>query len=118
MKAIEMGIITETTKQRMEELEEERKDIEANIAKEEIKKPLLSKERIMYWLYSFKNGDIENPDYQRRIIDTLLNSVYVYDNPDGSRKLVMTFNVSGQNTATISSSDIACSAPLSPNGYK
>jgi vacuolar-type H+-ATPase subunit I/STV1 len=112
IKAIEMGIITETTKERLEGLEAERKDIEANIAREEIKKPLLSKERIAYWLYSFKNGDITNPDYQRRLVDTLLNSVYVYDNPDGTYKLLMTFNISGQNTATITSSDIACSAPL------
>ena len=33
--------------------------LQTNIVKEEIKKPLLSKERIMYWLTSFKSGDIQ-----------------------------------------------------------
>ena len=76
-----------------------------------MKKPLLTKERIMYWLESFKRGDIEDVEYQRRIIDTLVNSVYVYDDGDKGRKLVLTFNISGNNTLTISSSDIERTAP-------
>jgi len=76
-----------------------------------MKKPLLTKDRIVYWLLSFKSGDIQDTEYQRRVIDTLVNSVYVYDDGDKGRKLVLTFNISGQNTATISCSDIACSAP-------
>ena len=109
--AIEQGIITPTTKERLEELEEERRDLEGQIAREEMKKPLLTKERIMYWLESFKRGDIKDVEYQRRIIDTLVNSVYVYDDGDKGRKLVLTFNISGNNTLTISSSDIERTAP-------
>ena len=111
MSAIEQGIITPTTKERLEELEEERRDLEGQIAREEMKKPLLTKERIMYWLESFKRGDIEDVEYQRRIIDTLVNSVYVYDDGDKGLKLVLTFNISGNNTLTISSSDIERTAP-------
>lgn len=65
----------------------------------------------MYWLTSFKSGNLDDIDYRRRVIDTLLNSVYVFDNPDGGRKLVFTFNLSGQNTSTIECSDIKCSSP-------
>ena len=65
----------------------------------------------MYWLESFKRGDIKDVEYQRRIIDTLVNSVYVYDDGDKGRKLVLTFNISGNNTLTISSSDIERTAP-------
>lgn len=111
MTAIEQGIITSTTKDRLEELESEKNEIEGRIAREEIKKPLLTKERIVYWLLSFKSGDINDTEYRRRVIDTLVNSVYVYDDGDKGRRIVLTFNVSGQNTATISCSDIACSAP-------
>ena len=111
MSAIEQGIITPPTKERLEELEEERRDLEGQIAREEMKKPLLTKERIMYWLESFKRGDIKDVEYQRRIIDTLVNSVYVYDDGDKGRKLVLTFNISGNNTLTISSSDIERTAP-------
>ena len=88
--------------------------------REEMKKPLLTKERIMYWLESFKRGDIEDVEYQRRIIDTLVNSVYVYDDGDKGRKLVLTFNISGNNTLTISSSDIERTAPpnsANPNSF-
>ena len=66
----------------------------------------------MYWLYSFKKGDIEDIEYQRRVVDTLLNSVYVYDEGDKDRKIMLTFNISGNNTLTITSSDIEGTAPL------
>ena len=61
-------------------------------------KPLLTKVCIVYWFLSFKSGDIQDTEYQRRVIDTLVNSVYVYDDGDNGRKLVLTFNISGQNT--------------------
>lgn len=111
VRAIEDGLYTDSTKVRLQELEDNKKDIEAQIAREEMKKPLLTKERIMYWLTSFKSGNLDDIDYRRRVIDTLLNSVYVFDNPDGGRKLVFTFNLSGQNTSTIECSDIKCSSP-------
>jgi DNA invertase Pin-like site-specific DNA recombinase len=112
MSAIEQGIITPTTKTRLEELEQERLDLEGQIAREEMNKPLLSKERIMFWLTSFKNGNIRDIEYQRRIIDTLVNSVFIYDDDNGGRKIVLTFNVSGSNTLTITSSDIEGITPL------
>lgn len=111
MNAIEQGIITSTTKERMNELELEKNEVEGKIAREEMKKPLLTKERIMYWLYSFKSGDIDDIEYRRRVVDTLVNSVYVYDDGEKGRRIVFTFNISGQNTATLSCSDIACAAP-------
>ena len=109
--AIEQGIITSSTKDRLAELEEDKKNIEGSIAREEMKKPLLTKERIKYWLVSFKSGDINDVEYRRKVIDTLVNSIYVYDTDDGGRKIVFTFNISGQNTATLSCSDITGSAP-------
>ena len=95
----------------MDELELEKNEIEGRIASEEMKKPHLTKERIMYWLYSFKSGNIDDVEYKRRVIDTLVNSVYVYDEGDKGRRIVFTFNISGRNTATLSCSDIACFAP-------
>ena len=106
---MEQGIFTESTKERLLELESRRKDLERNIARENAKKPHLSKERIIYWLTSFKSGNIESEDYRRRVIDTLVNSVYVFDSDDGKgRKIVFTFNISGENTATLTVSDIEC----------
>ncbi|MBO4973415.1 MAG: hypothetical protein J6D17_01380, partial [Bacteroides sp.] len=43
-------------------------------------------------------------------IDTLVNSIYVYDTDGGKgRRIVFTFNISGENTATLTVSDIECS---------
>lgn len=112
LKAIEQGIITETTKSRLEELEAEKRQITAEIGQEELKKPLLTKERIMFWLYSFRNGSIEDENYKRTIIDTLVNSIYVYDTPEGGRKIVFTFNISGNNTTTVEGSSIDCLTAL------
>lgn len=109
--AIEQGIITSATKDRLDELEQEKSDIEGRIAREEMKKPLLNENRIRYWLTSFKSGNVDDEDYQRRVIDTLVNSVYVYDDEDGGKRIVLTFNLSGNNTATLTSSDIECYAP-------
>jgi DNA invertase Pin-like site-specific DNA recombinase/uncharacterized protein (UPF0218 family) len=109
---MEQGISTESTKERLLELESEKKDLNVRITREENKKPRLTKERIMFWLESFRKGDIDNEDYCKRVIDTLVNSVFVWDTPDGKgRKLVFTFNISGQNTVTLNVSDIACFAP-------
>ena len=115
MIAIEEGIFTYTVKDRLETLEQEKCSIEEQIFREELKKPFLTKERIVHWLNSFKDGDINNIEYRRRIIDALVNSVFVYDDGDGNkgRKIVLTFNYSGENTLTLKSSDIENVAPPS-----
>ena len=106
MKAIEQGILTETTKSRLEELENDKRSLIGEIASEEMKKPTLTKEHIIYWLESFRQGDIEDEDYRRHIVDTLINSIYLYDTPDGGRKIVFTFNISGENTSVVEGSSI------------
>ena len=70
--AIEQGIITSATKDRLDEMEQEKSDIEGRIAREEMKKPLLNENRIRYWLTLFKSGNVDDEDYQRRVIDTLV----------------------------------------------
>ena len=44
--AIEQGILTPTTKQRMEELEQQWEDLEISILQEQIQKPPITKERL------------------------------------------------------------------------
>ena len=74
MKAIEMGIITESTMARLSELEQQKSDIKDKIAKEEIKSAVLSKEQILFWLNKMKDSDILNEDNRERIVDTFINS--------------------------------------------
>ncbi len=105
---MEQGISTASTKDRLLELEGQKQDLEIKIDRERRKKPTLTKERIAYWLMSFRGGDIYDPEYQRRVIDTLLNSVYIYDTDDNNgRRFVLTFNLSGNHTSTLTLSDVS-----------
>jgi len=111
--AIEDGLYTPSTKDRLVAFESEKEDLEIQISKESMKKPTLTEDHIIFWLQSFKNGDIHDKKYQQKIIDTLVNSVFVYDD-----KIVFTFNLSEKNTATLKCSDIEDIAPpncLNPN---
>lgn len=87
MKAIEMGIITESTMARLAELEAQKSDIKVKIAREEIKSAVLSREQILFWLHKMKDSDILNEENRERIVDTFINSIYVYDD-----KVVINYN--------------------------
>ena len=67
MKAIEQGIITETTKQRLLEAEERKRNLQVSIAKEEIKRPPIKKEHIEFYLRDIKNK-VYNADERIEII--------------------------------------------------
>jgi hypothetical protein len=77
--AIEDGVYTSTTKQRLEELETERDGLEVSIAQEKIARMPLTKEQIVFWLNRFKDGDEDDVDYCRRMIEIFVNSIFLYD---------------------------------------
>lgn len=79
LNAIQQGIITPSTKQRLVELESTKSELELSITKEQLIKPQLSKDKIVAWISRFKYGNIEDLAYRQRIIDIFVNSVYVYD---------------------------------------
>jgi hypothetical protein len=85
--SIEEGIANASVKQRLDELETKKADLEISLAREKIEKTPLTKEQIVFWISKFKGGDIENPDYRRSLVDIFVNSVFLYDD-----KLVITFN--------------------------
>lgn len=91
--AMEAGIITQSTKTRLITLESQIADIEKGILKEKTSSPIISKEQISYFLEGFRNGDKKDPAYRIRLIDTFLNSVYLYDD-----KLILILNYSGKNS--------------------
>ncbi len=106
LKLVEKGITTDDISSRLMELSSEKSDLQKQIYVEEIKKTSITKESIIYWLTNFiKDGSVDEEDYQQRIIDTLVNRVYVFDNDDGSRKLVITYNTSAKNSSTITLKD-------------
>ncbi len=87
MTAIEQGIITATTKKRMNELEVKKTEIEVRLVKEEIQSQVLTREQVVYWLSKMREMDLNSEDSRERIIDTFVNSIYVYDD-----RMVINFN--------------------------
>ena len=109
---MEQGISTDSTKERLLQLEEQKRILSSNIAREKTKKPFLTKERIMFWLLSFKDGNVDDIEFKRKIIHTLVNRVYVFDTNGGKgRKIIMVYNTSANSTYTINISDIDNLAP-------
>lgn len=98
--AIQAGIFTAATKERLEQLEEERKQIEASLDRALIERPRFTKDQVIAWITNLKYGDINNKRYQKKIIDTFLNSIYVYDD-----KLVLTYNYK-DGTETVSFKEV------------
>ena len=60
LNAIQQGIITSSTKERLEELEKQKKEIAAQIVKEELAKPTLTKEKILFCEFSVSVYKIHN----------------------------------------------------------
>ena len=97
MSAIEQGIITETTKSRLVELESERATIKAKIAAARADIVTVSRDDIISGLEMFRDGDVYDKKYQARLFDTFLVAVYVYDDD-----LRLVFSFSGnKNTIQI-----------------
>lgn len=77
--AVEMGIITETTKERMMALEERKEELKICIAKAEIKRPKLTEEMVEYWLNKFRDQDVDSTEFKIRLINTFVNSIYLHN---------------------------------------
>lgn len=90
--AIEAGIITPSTKSRLMELEAERGQIEKGIAQQLIAEPTLERDQVVYFLERFRDGDVSDEGYRAFLVDTFLNSVYLYDDD----KLVLVLNYTGE----------------------
>ena len=108
MKAIRQGIITETTKECLEDLETQRDSLKASILQLQLERRKFTKEEIVEWISKYKYGNINDLDYRKEIIDTFVNSVFVYDD-----KLVLTYNYKdGTETLTLQEIESVLSSNL------
>ena len=87
LNAIQAGIFTSSTKQRLETLEAEKQEFSVQIIKEEVSKPSISKEEILFYLTKYRKLNMKQLDHCRRLIDSFVNAIYLFDD-----KLVITFN--------------------------
>lgn len=102
MAAIEQGIITPTTKDRLMELEDDRRRLEATIAVERAALVDIPKDKIQFWLESFRAGDVTDKKYQAKLIDSFVQAIYLYDG-----EMRAAFNYCGKkNSVTVSLDEV------------
>ena len=101
LNAIQAGILTSSTKERLEQLEETKRELEARIAEEKLAKPKVTEEFIRFWLLRFRKLDMSLKDQRQALVDTFINSIYLYDD-----KVLITFNYK-EGTQTITFEEAA-----------
>lgn len=93
MVAIESGIVTKTTKKRLEELETTIEDLEFEIQKEKVARPKLERDVIIFLLEQLRDGDLSDVKYRRRLIETFVHKIFLYDD-----KLLLVYNYTNRDT--------------------
>ena len=94
--AIQQGILTASTKERLESLEKQKSELSVQIVKEEMAKPMLSREQIVFWFHRFRKLDAKKFDHRRRLINSFVNAIFLYDD-----RITFTFNYKdGSKTIT------------------
>ena len=104
LNAIQAGILTSSTKERLEQLEETKRELEARIAEEKLAKPKIKEEFIRFWLMRFRKLDMSLKDQRQALVDTFINAIYLYDD-----KVLITFNYK-EGTQTITFEEAAQAA--------
>lgn len=100
IKMIEKGAESESITTRLTELEDQKKAAETRLENEKGNIIILEKDHIVWWLSQFRDGDIDDEDFRRHIIDLLVNSVTVWDEPDGWFKITSVYNLTSTKTST------------------
>ena len=58
---VEEGLVTDTIRQRLTELETRKKELNTAIIEEQIAKPALGEVEIRAWFERFRHGDLDDP---------------------------------------------------------
>ena len=116
LNAIQAGIYTSSTKQRLEDLERQRQELSLQIAQEELAQPALTRDQIVFWLHRFRKLDTSKVEHRRRLINSFVNAIYLYDDhlvfvgnyKDGSK----TVTFAELEAAGFGSDLTACAVPI------
>ena len=79
LNAIQQGIILDSTKKRLSDLEEKKKALELEMIQEQIKSPILTKEQILFGITKFRTLDLSTRLGRQTLIDSFVNTIYLYD---------------------------------------
>lgn len=77
--------------EKMESLEAQKTAMEHDLVKLRIAQEIrFTEEEVRAWLKTFCTGDLFDPEFRRNIIDTFINSIYLYDD-----RVIIFYNIKG-----------------------
>ena len=80
VKAIEMGIFSESTQTRLQELETQKKAVKDAIEAEKAKKALIENDTgIQHFFDMYKHADMSDPKVRDMVLEFFVDKIYVYD---------------------------------------
>lgn len=114
---VDAGVITDEIKAHLVDLSARKTDLEHGIAMAEISKPRIEREAIIWFLKSFRDGDIQNARWRIHLVDTFLAAAYLYDD----KRLHLVLNYSGEDAEVtmeiaedaVITGDLLCSSIIS-----
>ena len=110
LNAIQVGILTSSTKERLEALEAQKKELEVRITEEKLAKPKLNADFVRFWLTRFRKLNPQIKSHRETLVNTFVNAIYLYDD-----KVLITFNYK-EGTKIISLDDVAALAASGESG--
>jgi hypothetical protein len=106
VKMVERGSDSPSILDRITSLEEEKRSLQFQLEDEQRHLMLMDKSQILWWLSEFSRGDVNDEAFRKKVIDMLVNTVTVWDEPDGFYKITVFYNLSSENQQTIRFSDV------------
>lgn len=98
--------------ERMEQLEAQKLSLQDDVTKLRIASQIrFTEEEIQSWLRRFCTGDLSDEDFRQNIIDTFINSIYIYDD-----RIIIFYNIKGGKQVTHADLSAALEAPSTENG--
>lgn len=82
--------------QRMEQVDAEISETEIQLSKLRLQQSIrITPKEVAAWLRTFSRGDLFDADFRQKLIDTFVNSVYLWDD-----KIIIFYNLSGSKQVT------------------
>lgn len=93
MSIIDGGLITDSIKSHLVDLESERVALESGVAKAKMEEPELDRKSVVWFLKRFRTADMTDISWRIYIVETFLQAAYLYD--DG--RLLLHLNMGGDD---------------------
>lgn len=87
LNAIEQGVITTSTKNRLKELEDKQASIKAELAEAEMNNIKVSRSELQLFFKDLKSIDIKDYSSKRTLVDTFVNKILLWDD-----KIIIIYN--------------------------